>query len=380
MNIEILQEYIVAFTNDVIDSGFKRDIDDYISSLPAIQNNIVALRDIAAKIFPVLDHVYTSDLPDGLRILFPKKEIKPFTAYNFNSSLKKLIDNTEIKINEFFVELTNFLNKLQSALIVNINELENIKQFINPYLSHEVKRITNSNLAIIAIVFNEINTITSLKKFTRILSAWNRSLPIYHQLLKSESPDDIQIVEVQNGSIEFVLNLDVDVALDLVELFKVGFKVFGAYLSYKKMIMPIIDTYYGNKLLVSNEAEREKLLLANIGEAINQHIQEQHKKAKKADKEVDGTAIPKKVEQITKLISSHIIKGNDLRLLALPNAAGNEENGDKLSKEQKELREQSISARKQLRDISEEDRHKLLEMYGKIEEETELKGQEGSAK
>ncbi len=42
MNIEILQEHINAFTREVVDSGFKRDLDDYISSFPAAQKNITA--------------------------------------------------------------------------------------------------------------------------------------------------------------------------------------------------------------------------------------------------------------------------------------------------------------------------------------------------
>ena len=53
MNIALLQDYIDAFEREVIDSGFKRDLDDYASSLPASQSNIVALRDIAEKVLSV---------------------------------------------------------------------------------------------------------------------------------------------------------------------------------------------------------------------------------------------------------------------------------------------------------------------------------------
>lgn len=367
MNIEILKEHINTFTREVVDSGFKRDLDDYISSLPASQNNIVALRDIAGKVLSALDDIYTGDLPEGLRILLPKKQIRPFTEVPHDAKLRELVENTEIQQPEFFNQLTHFLNQLQKQLNQNINEINNIGQFIAPYISEDVKRIAEDHFAIIAIVFKERHTITSLKEFTKALSAWNRMLPVYHQLLKSESPRDIQIVEIQNGSIDFIVNLNVDVALDLVELFKVGFQVFAAYLSYKKMIKPIIDSYHGNKKLISQEEEREKLLLENIGTAIHQQIEEQHEKAKKVDKAVDGTAISKKVEQVTNLITSHIVKGNDLKLLAMPEEEGNEENSERFSDEKNALREQSMAARQQLRSIPTEDRLKLLEAYGEIE-------------
>jgi hypothetical protein len=371
MNIEILQENINTFTREVVDSGFKRDLDDYIASLPSAQNNIVALREIAGKVHAVLDHLYTGDLPNGLSVLLPKKQIRPFTEVPHNENLRTLIENKEIQQQEFFNQLTQFLNKLKKQLQENITEIENIKQFISPYISEDVKRIAKDHFAIIAIVFNEHHTITSLKEFTKTLTAWNRVLPIYHQLLKSESPKDIQIVEIQNGSIDFVVNLNVDVALDLVELFKVGFQVFAAYLSYKKMIKPIIDSYHGNKKLISQEEEREKLLLENIGTAINQQIEEQHKKAKKADKAVDGTAVSKKVEQVANLITSHIVKGNDMKLLALPEAEETKKEGKKLPDEKDVLRERSIAARRQLRDLTPEVQQKLLEAYGKIKEEAE---------
>ena len=96
MNIQILQEHINTFTREVVDSGFKRDLDDYIKSLPASQNNIVALREIAEKILSFLDYLYTGDLPDALSVLLPKKEIRPFTEVPHNENLRKLFEDKEI--------------------------------------------------------------------------------------------------------------------------------------------------------------------------------------------------------------------------------------------------------------------------------------------
>ncbi len=75
MNIKILQDHIETFTREVVDSGFKRDLDDYIASLPNAQNSIITLRDIAGKVLSSLDRLYEGDLPDALRALPQKRSI-----------------------------------------------------------------------------------------------------------------------------------------------------------------------------------------------------------------------------------------------------------------------------------------------------------------
>lgn len=371
MNIEILHEYISEFKREIVDSGFKRDLDDYIGSLPASQNNIVALRDLAEKILTSVDNLYTGDLPGQLKILLPKEEMRPFTETPFGEKLRELVEDKEIQQPTFFSQLTQTLSQVQQLLQQNITEINTIEQFVSPYISEEITRITEEGSAIISIVFKEVQTISSLKQFTKTLVAWNRTLPVYHQLLKSTPPKDIEIVEVQNGSIDFVVNLNIDVALNMVDLFKVGFQVFASYLAYKKMMKPFIDSCHGNKALLKLEAEKEKLFLGNIGEAVEKEIKQQHKEAKKLDSDIDGTAIPKKVEQITNLITSHIVKGNDLKLLAMPEAEEGEEGTRIFSQEKQALQQQSMEARRQLKDIPQEDRIKLLEMYGEVDEKND---------
>lgn len=369
MNIEVLQEYINDFESEVVGSGFKRDLDDFVGSLPALQNNIVALRDIAGHVYSEIENIYSSDLPNELELLLPKEQIRPFTETPFDQNLIDIIQNKEIPQEGFFNQLSAILNKIQAKINKNIAEINNIKQFISPYITEGIERISEKDSAIISIVFKEEKTISSMKQFTKTIAAWNKTLPVYHQLVKSESPKDIEIVAIQNGSIDFVINLNIDVALNLVEVFKLGFQVFASYLAYKKMLKPIIQSYHGNKELIKQEAEREKLLLANIGLAINNKIKSQHKEAKKQDKEIDGTAIDKKVEQVTELVASHIVNGNDLKLLAMPESEteDSEEKDQAFQDEKHALQQQSLEARKQLRDIPKEERIKLLEMYGEIE-------------
>lgn len=363
MNIETLQHYIDTFTREVIDSGFKRDIDDYSSSLPASQSNILALREIAEKVLASLDELYSGDLPDGLRILLPRAESPPFTDGTHRDNFRALVANKEIAQAEFFSQLTQYLSQLQSEVSRNIAEITKIEKFIDPYVDQDIKRLAEDNKAVMSIIFNEQQTISNLSRFSKTIAAWNLALPLYHQLIKSDPPEEVQLVEIQNGSIDLIVNLDVDVAIDMAELFKVGFKVFAAYLSYKKMIKPIIDSFHGNKKLIAQEDEREVLLLENIGEAVREELHKQHKKAKKADKSVDGTSVEKKIDIVTNLVTSHIVRGNDLRLLALPEPA---EGSDATPTHAEDLREQSAAARLHLRQIPAESQIKLLEVYGKI--------------
>ncbi len=371
MNLELMSDHIRYFNREIVESGFKRDIDDYLSSLPNNQSNILTLREVATKVLNVLERIYQSDLPDALQSILPSKAHRPFTETPHYANLKDIVENKQIELTEFFNQLNKCLKQLKSQLTENQSALDVVRDFIAPYISEEVKRITVDGIATISIVFKEHQTITSLEQFTKTLKAWNRILPIYHQLLKSDSPEDIQIVEVQNGSIDFVINLNLDVAINLVDLFKLGFMVFASYLSYKKMIKPIVDSYHGNKKLINQEEERERDLLDNIGTAIQSEIKNQHKKARKADKRVDNTAVPKKVEQVTDLITSHIVKGNDIKLLAVPETGEAEEGEEDLSGEIDALREQSMIARRELSLIPAEAQRKLLQEYGKISEETE---------
>ena len=370
MNIETLKQHADAFTREVVNSGFKRDLEDYIASIPASQNNILGLREIAGKLLSSIERIYAGDLPDALAALLPNPSARPFTESPHDKELQELLNNSEIPQQEFFNRLNSKLAQLKKQIDQNTSEITKIEQFLSPYVSVDISNLADDDLAIIAIIFNDRETITSLGRFAKTVASWNRTLQIYHQLLKSDSPEDISIVEVQNGSIDLIVNLDVDVAINIAELFKVGFKVFVAYLSYKKMIKPIIESYHGNKKLIAGEEARVKLMLDNIGEAVKGAIHDQHKAAIKADNKVDDTAIQKKVEHVANLVTAHIVQGNDVKLLALPVQNQPSEDSNANTRDPgEELREKSTAARRALRDIPHEAHQKLLETYGKLDDE-----------
>jgi len=362
MNIEVLQDHINAFLREVVDSGFKRDLDDYTSSLPASQNNIVVLREIAGKVLLVLTRVYEGDLPESLAHLLPRQEMRPFTEVRHDSTLRELTQNTQITQQEFFNQLSQFLNQLKKQIQQNLTEISKIRDFLSPYVAaNEVQR-AEQDVATIVISYKEFNTISKLGQLTKTLAAWNRALPVYQQLITSESPEDITIVGVQNGSIDLVINLNTDVAINLAEVFKVGFQCYVAYLSYKGLIKPIIGTYRGNPKLLKGEEEREGELLENIRIAVHSEVIAQHKAAKKADKAIQGTSIEKKAEEITRLVTSHIVKGNDIKLLEVPEKDGIEASATLPD----ELRDCSIMARSKMRELPAKEMNKLLAKYGEL--------------
>jgi len=361
MNIEKLVDSIRLFESEIIESGFKRDVQDYLSSLPNNKDNIVTLRDIASKIIEKLTAIYSSDLPDELKLVFPKENIKPFTDENHNNIFNDLTKNKEIELSQFFEELNRDLTNLNNQLQVTITEIDRLKKFFIPYLRIEEKKITSEGKAILSIIFKDDNTISSLKSFTKTINLWNRTLPIYHQIISSSSPEEIEMVEIQNGSIDVVVNLDLNVALNIAELFNIGFKGYLAYLSYKSIVGPIVETYGGNRKLLASEKDRESGLLDNIGGRITEAINRNHNNALKKDKKIEKN-IKEKVKQVTNLIASHIIKGNDIKLLALPK--DQDENKNKENEEKRNaLKKVSGETRNALKKLPDRDKKKLLEKY-----------------
>jgi hypothetical protein len=123
MNIETLAECISEFRIRVVDSGFKRDVQDYVQSLPQNGNNIIALREIAGKLRNGLQVIYGSDLPESLKRLFPTSRIRPFTEKDLLAEVTALIDNKTITLADFHSKLTVMVQQLQTDLQQNEAEI-----------------------------------------------------------------------------------------------------------------------------------------------------------------------------------------------------------------------------------------------------------------
>ncbi|MGL5914562.1 MAG: hypothetical protein ACRCZB_10385, partial [Bacteroidales bacterium] len=184
MNINTLNDIISQFETEISISGFKRDLQDYVSSLSNNQSNIVSLRDIANNVLNRLDEIYSTDLPDNLLKLLPDK-VKPFSQTAYNDKLLEIVNDKEINLTTFFQKLSQILSQINNDIQQNIAEIEKIKTFIKPYIATKLDELTTEGKAIVSIIFKHEKTITDLKEFTKNLQNWNKIIPVYHQILSS---------------------------------------------------------------------------------------------------------------------------------------------------------------------------------------------------
>lgn len=369
MNIDSALTKIKNFDDLVIKSGFKRDLNDFIQSIQQPQNiNLIFLKGISEKIKNNLDEIENNSLHSDLEKVL--RDSIPFTSLDIDNSLEELDNDTEIDANTYLSKLLITLNELISRIQENETEIKSVKKIFEKYSSKDDDEDDdNEEYAILSLIFKDLESTKSLKDFSRVLHKWNRTLMIYQTLVSSESPEDISLVGIQNGSIDVVFNINVDIGIDLAKLFKIGLEVYAAYLLYKsKNAREIIASYMGNKKLVAMEKERETLMLDNIQDAIKRKVMDQHKENIKEDKNIDKTNIDKKAGEVSSVITEHIIKGNELKVLHLPYYKNNEdeEDSDEENSNQElisELRKESAIVKERYKALPGEDKQLLLEKY-----------------
>lgn len=359
MNIESILEKIDLFEELVIISGLSRDLNDFIQSVQQPQNrNLTFMKELSNKLINSLSIIENSSLSDDLIIVL--KDSEPFTKINTVDKLIKLNSNSEIDANGYFSDFNNILNNLSSKIQENNTEINEVKSIFQKYINIE-QEYELENKALMSLIFKDKITVEYMKEFSKALHLWDRTLKIYHTLLKSESPEQISLVQIQNGSFDVIFLLDIDVAADLAELARIGLGVFGAYLLYKsETAKEIIKSYMGNKKLIELEIEREKLMLDNIKVSIKRTINEQHKKKIKLDKKIDKVEVPNKVEEVSSVLTDHIIKGNEIKLLTPPL---DEDTNEKNRNLVKELRQNTSKVRERLKKIDQEDKIHILKKY-----------------
>ena len=211
-----------------------------------------------------------------------------------------------------------------------------------------------------------MNSTSTIKGFTKSLNKWNTVLSTYHTILKSNSPTEIDLECIQNGSIDVVLNINVDVALNLTELFKYGLITFGSYMAYKlKLKEEILNIYEDNEELKKLEDKKENLMLKHIKEKIKIKMNEQHEEHRKHDESIDTTSLDKKIDNVSSLITEHIIKGNEFKLLSKIEDK-KDDNGEIIESSEelkKELREATAKVNMGYKELTENDIKLLVEKF-----------------
>jgi hypothetical protein len=365
MNIESLIDKIDLFDELVVKSGFKRDVAAWVTALgqAETQSNLITMREMAEGTLRVFDAINVAGLPSAISTLLPTQ--KTFSNLDTESELIELLDDPEIEPTAFYSRLQTILSTLSNQLNTDAKAVERARENLSIYVPVSTQ-IAKDEKAIISVIFKDSETITGLKRFSRSLHRWDQAMLMYHKLLKSESPEEIRLLEVQNGSIDVIINLDVDVTLNFLAALAVGYRAFNAYLKWKTDMQDIVQSYAGNKELLELNSRQESLLLDNIEKAIRSTVETQHKAAKKIDKNISKESPAVKIDRISALLAEHITKGNEVRLLS-----ANLEETDDNSTEADDLVDQTRKASELRRQLSSNDMKLLQEKYTVRDEETE---------
>lgn len=359
MNIENLVSKINLFQDFVIKSGFKRDLQDYVQAVQQPQNkNLTFMKDLSMKIQKTLEEIEDNEIDRDLLLIL--KETKPFTDSKTKKKLEELDENTEIDADAYYQNFQPILKDLLNKIEKNEQEIKGINEIFLKYVENKECEPENDQ-ALVSLVFKDTETTTRLEKFADSLYHWNRALLTYNSLLKSDCPEDISLVEIQNGSVDVIFEIGQDIAAGLAESTKTGLTVFGAYLTRKTITKEIIESYLGNEKLIGLEKRIDELMLDNIKDSVAKTIETQYTGSAR-----NGNVVfaDEKINEISIVLTEHIIRGNELKLLTPLKSENGSENT--LSEE---LRKKSVLVRKRLRE-SDADERKSLREYAIKEEYT----------
>lgn len=362
MTIQGIIERIKEFKEVVIESGLQRDVDGYITSFAQQQNktNMSLLQDVTDKMIDSLEPIYTGDYPENFLILFPTDAIRPFTETDYLEKFTEIKSKTDLNVNQLFQQLNTTLTQLKTILTSNNSTLDTLQSQLSPFHQVAEFEIEEDNRAILSIDFKNEATIGSLKNFSDTLKNWDRSLLVYHQILSNESPQDITLVDIENGSIDIIINVDFNIAKSIIELFTAGLNAFITYLVWKTQRTSMAKSYNGNEKLLKLDEEYEKELIKNVEEAVKNELVSQHEKSGNSD----STSIETKYNEVAKLLKEHIVKGNDIRLLSVAN------DDSEIEEKEKESKKLSKQVRKDLKKLPKEE---LIKMIGEFIPEEKVK-------
>ncbi|MCC6330308.1 MAG: hypothetical protein IT174_17505 [Acidobacteria bacterium] len=370
MNIELLLEKIASAERLLVDSGLKRDLEAWTSALGQadVQNNLVRLKEISEKALEGFASLEEGGLREVLDKILPTDET--VADLEVETKLEELTSDPSADTSTFHSRLLNILNQVNSTATQNIARLKELKNTFAVYVPAQEAETAMSGKALLAIIFNDSEVIYSLPHFAKKLSRWDRTLRMYHSLVTNESPEDIGLTGVHGGSIDVVVNLNLDVALDITEVMRYGFIALSAYLSYRIAKSDLVKSYGKNKELLELDKKQDELMLANIKRSMEDALKERYLKEGAKSKKVATESPEVKIEQISDLFSEHIAKGNDIKLLT---------SGEKDSDEaettgpqpSEALRDESLKARALRKQVSSKDLKLLTAKYSSHESDDE---------
>lgn len=344
---------LIAFTEDIK------------QSLTSNRNNVVVIKDLLRKLNSRVRKIDSNQFREEADKFL--KTGSKFETKATRVSIQTLVNGKATNGPSLISSATKLIQALVDSYNDTISNAKYVKQLLTYYEEDKTKSLPKGKSEI-ALIFKHVDTTENYEELTKILAKWQTALRVYHQLISSKSPNTIVINKVDNNSIDFFLFLDTELVKNLLELFKVGFEYFGAYLTYKETIGKIIKSFRGNKKLIEGEVERESELINNVSEAIRKELQRQHKEAKTKDKNIASTSIKVSLDIVTSTIQEHIVKGNDFKLIEAPKSK------KEMWKDDSENRDLLEQIEENLQKLKEGEKKKLINQFvNDKEDKDELK-------
>jgi hypothetical protein len=318
MNINSLVEKCQNFNDIVIKSGIQRDIQGFQTTLGQsnVSQNLIMLKDIAEKVEVIVGTIYQSSIPDDMLVVLPSEKAHQFATKDYIQNINAIKSATELSPPQIHNQLVSLVNNLVNHINTNIQQINNLTAVLMPYYKKENDSLGKDNKAILAVIFNNENCYKTLPELSKTIKKWNHVFSIFTQLMTSEPYKDIEIVSVHDGSVDFLFNFNIDLSIDLSEIIKYGLIALGGYFAYLKKTKEITDTYQGNEELIDMEKKRKELLLENVFLSISKKMREIHQSRMDEDKKINNEAIEKKTETVSKIITEHLVEGNEIKLLS----------------------------------------------------------------
>lgn len=342
-------DYLLVFLNN----GFTQKLQDYSVTIQNNSSNLVLTKEITDRLISDIEVIMQTDIPVNMDRVLYTSESKPFTDGKYYDELIKL---KELKYSDYssqYSSLLDIITRMDNNIKQNLIDIESLKIVFSPFLDKDYAELQGEDNAIFSIVLNNIQSYKNLKLLNKELNKWDHGLMIYQQILSSDTPKTLEIVEVSEGSVEILLNLDASTVNSLIDLFKTGLEAFGAYLAYKEIKSKLMKPFQDNKKLMKGEEGQEKLLLENIEEAIINKLRLQAE----ASNQKNIEALDKKIDVVMKLLTDQIVKGNNIKLISAPEEQPETE---VLEGEKEDI---FISSQKIFKKLDEPSKQKLLNQY-----------------
>lgn len=345
---------IIDFVKSHLGKGeLQTKLQDYLSTIENNSSNIVLLKELLDKSIDDLIVLKNEDIPSQLgKILVGN--ISPIEIENYRKKLFVLLNKNHSDYSILYNEMYDLFTEMIKDLTKNLDELEKLKKTILPFQEKDFSELQKNDNSIFAIIFLNEKSIGNIKSLSYELKNWDKCLFLFQLIVSDETPSAFEIIEVEQGSIEVIINLAYEISDKLLDVYNAGLATYTAYLAYKTYVKDnITKTFNGNEELIELEEKREKLLLQNVREAVKKELK---KKAKKEKAE----ALEKKIEEVTRLLTEHIIKGNTVKLLSAP-----EKEEDKVMKKEKERAILQNKSQIDYRKLDKESKQFLIEHFTK---------------